>query len=165
MDSTDVTLMPTIKCPAIKIFDFLGAFGGLMGLVAGISVISIIELIFTILKCARLIFCKTKVHPIIIVQSKTPLQKFALNQNHLFYHFGLNFVEFLKESGIHGVHYINNKNLKWLEKMFWIIFVVVSTVLCSILIADSLESLHANSVIIAFDEKIWNKEEASFVRF
>lgn len=46
--------------------------------------------------------------------------------------------------------------------MFWIIFVVVSTVLCSILIVDSLESLHANSVIIAFDEKIWNKEEASF---
>lgn len=153
--------MPTVRCPAIKISAFLGAFGGLMGLVAGISVFSIIELTFTLLKCARVICCKKKIYPILIVQPKTPFQKFALNRQHLLYHFGLNLVEFLKEGGIHGVHYIKDKDLKWLEKMFWIASITVSATLCSILIADSLESLHANSVIIAIDEKIWNKEEAS----
>lgn len=154
--------MPTVRCPAIKISDFLGAFGGLMGLVAGISVFSIIELVFTILKCAQTICCTTKIHPIIIVQPKTPHHKFSLNQNHLLYHFGLNVAQFLKKSGIHGVHYIYEKKLNWLEKMFWIVSITVSAILCSLLIVDSLASLHAKSVIIAFDEKIWSKEEASF---
>lgn len=161
LNPRDVTLVPTIKCPAITISAFLGAFGGLMGLVAGISVFSIIELAFTILKFARLICCKAKVYPIVIVQPKTPHQKFELNQKHLFYHLGLNFVKFLKESGIHGVHYIKDKNLNCLEKIFWIISIAISTILCSIFIIDSLESIHEKSVIIGFDEKIFSKEEVS----
>lgn len=156
-----VDLTSTIKCQAINMSDFLGAFGGLMGLLSGISVFSIIELVFTILKCVRLACCKTKVHPIITVQPKSELQKFVLNQHHLFYLFGINFVEFLKKSSIHGAHYLRDKKLSWIEKTFWIVAISVSTVVCSILIADSLDSLHAKSVIITYDEHLWNKEDVS----
>lgn len=133
-----------------------------MGLVAGVSVFSIIELIFTVLKCARLVFCKTKVHPIIMVHPKTQSPKLALNQQHLFYHFGMNFVGFLEKTSIHGMHYLKDKRLRWVEKTFWIIAIFSSTVVCTFLIVDSLEALHTKAVIISYDEKIYSKEDIPF---
>lgn len=148
---------PMIRYQAFSVSDFLGAVGGLLGLIAGISVISIIELALTILKCFGCSFW-SKVDP--SLENIPKLQKrFLINREHLFYHFGRNFVEFLKESSIHGVHFTNDRKLKAWERLCWLVIICISVTFCSILITDSLNHLQSNSVAIALGEKIWSVEE------
>lgn len=149
---------PMIRYQAFSVSDFLGAFGGLLGLIAGISVISLIEFTLTILKCFGCPFLKSKVAPE-EAQIRKPRKKFLVNREHLFFHFGRNFVEFLKESSIHGVCYTNDKKLKIWERFGWLIIISTSITFCSILIIDSLDHLQSNSVTIALGEKIWSVEE------
>lgn len=129
-----------------------------MGLIAGISVFSIIEFPLTIIKSFQLTFCKSKVTPEIDSREK-PTKKFLINRDHLFYHLSRSFSEFLKESSIHGVHYINEKASSLQMKVFWFLAVSASMTYCTILVHDSLLNLQSNSVIVALDEKMWNVED------
>lgn len=72
------------------------------------------------------------------------------------------FVELLKESNIHSVHYISNKKLKTIERIFWMITICVLMVFSSVLVSDSIKNLQSNSVIVAIDEKIWSDENVEF---
>lgn len=136
----------------------MGAIGGVMGLIAGISVFSIIEFPLTIIKSFQLTFCKSKVNPETDSGQKPP-KKFLINRDHLFYHLSRTFSDFLKESSIHGVHYINEKASSLQMKVFWLLAVSASMTYCSILVHDSLLNLQSNSVIVALDEKMWNVED------
>lgn len=152
---------PMIRFQAFTISDFLGAFGGLLGLIAGISVISIIELVETALKCIRLSCFKSKVSPD-AEQRPRHRKRFLVNRDHLFYHLGKTFFEFLKESSVHGVRYTNDKTLKVWERIVWALILSVSITFCSILVLHSLNNLQSNSVIVTIDEKIWNVEEVRY---
>lgn len=155
---------PTVKYRAFDVSDLLAEFGGLMGLLAGISVFSIIELVTTVVNSLRLAVCKNKVSPKLSVQLPKIRKKFLVNQNHLFYYLSKTFVELLKESSIHGVHYTNNKRLHVIEKLFWLVIICVLLIFCSILVFNSLKNMRLNSVIIAVDEKIWGAEDVRALR-
>lgn len=148
---------PWIRYQAFSVSDYLGACGGLMGLIAGVSVISIIEFALTFTKCFQCRLVKSKIAPEEL-QRPRPRKSFLMNRDHLFYHLGRNFVEFLRESGIHGVRYTNDKKLKVLERLFWVVTIVISVTFCSILTMESLNQLQSNSVAIALGEQIWTPE-------
>lgn len=149
---------PSIRCLAFDLSDLLAEFGGLMGLLAGISVFSIIELVWTALKCFQFAACKSKVAPEVDARFRSQ-KKFLVNQKHLFYHLSKTFVELLKESNVHGVHYTSDKKLGVIERIFWFILICVLLAFCSVLVLDSLEDLRSNSVMVAIDEKIWSVED------
>lgn len=148
---------PSIRYQAFSVSDFLGAVGGLMGLIAGISVFSIIEFTLTIMRCLR--FARDSNVTPEAVQRPRPRRRFLVNHDHLFYHLGQNFAEFLKESSIHGVRYTIDKKLKVWERICSAIIVCISVTFCSILIIESLDHLQSNSVSVALGEKIWNVED------
>lgn len=141
---------PSIRYLAFDFSDFLAEFGGLMGLLAGISVFSIIELIMTIMQC------KSKIAP---VQRPRRRKKFKVNKEHLFYHLSRTFSELLKQSNIHGVHYVSDRRLKKIERVFWFIVICLMLAFSSVLVIDSLRNLQSNSVIFAIDENLWSVED------
>lgn len=145
-----------IRYLAFDTSDFLAEFGGLMGLLAGISVFSIIELFMTILKSFNIY--QRKIEPKAVgVQKKT--KPFLMNQKHLFYHLSKTLAKLLKVSNIHGVHYTSNKRLKTNERVFWFMTICMLMTFSCILVFNSAKNLQTNSVIIAIDEKIWNAED------
>lgn len=150
---------PSIRYLAFDISGFLAEFGGLMGLLAGISVFSIIELVMTIVKCLRFAACKSKVVPKAKVRKTRRRKKLKVNEQHLLYHLSRTFLELLKESSVHGLHYTNNKRLTKYERVFWFIIICFLLVFSSVLVIDSLRNLKSNSVIFAIDEKIWSVED------
>lgn len=135
-----------------------------MGLIAGLSVASIIELALTIVSCLRNVAYNAKIAPETMVRPKRQ-KRFLVNRDHVFYHFGQNFVEFLKESSIHGVRYINEKKFKGWERIAWAIIVCVSFAFSSVLIMESLSHLQSNSVSVVMDEKVWTVEEVRYLLF
>lgn len=148
---------------AFDVSDLLAEFGGLMGLLAGISVFSIVELVMFIFKCFQIVACKSKVKPEAVQRSRSA-KNFLVNKEHLFYYLSQTFGELLKESNIHGMHYTNSKSLSLTEKVLWFITICVLTALCSILVFNSLKHLQSHSVIVAVDEHIWNVEDVRFLK-
>lgn len=151
---------PVVRYRAVEALDLLAACGGLMGLVAGLSVFSIIELFLTAFHCIKNIFWKSKVHPVESPQVKRRPQ-FLVDRNSLPYKIGKSFQEFLSESGIHGLHYTNDKESTGIEKVCWIIALLVSTVVCSLVTVKAVQNLQSNVVEIRMDEKIWSAEEVN----
>lgn len=134
-----------------------------MGLLAGISVFSIIEIVVTIVKSFRFAVCKSRVDP--QVDQRPRIQKkFLVNKKHIFYHLSKSFSELTKESNVHGVHYTSNKRLHVIERIFWFIIICVLLAFCSVLVLDSLSNLRSNSVIVTLDDKIWSVEDVSLQR-
>lgn len=131
-----------------------------MGLVAGVSVFSIIELAMTAFQLVKIIRCNSKIYP-----KKTPTIKkrkeFLFNSNSLFYKFGKSFTEFLKETGIHGVPYMIDKESSLTKKIFWTFALFVSMIICLMVISNRVQHLQSNVVEIKMDEKIWNANEVS----
>lgn len=154
---------PSVRYLAFDVADFLAEFGGLMGLLAGISVFSIIELIWTTINCFRFAFCKSKVAPK-AVRRPGERKKFLINKEHLFYQLGKTFGELLRNSNIHGLHYTSDKRLKVIERVSWFITICVLLVFCSVLVLESLNKLQSNSVILEIDEKIWSVEEVRILK-
>lgn len=152
---------PLIRLLAFDISDLLAEFGGLMGLLAGISVFSIIELVVNIFKYLWTAACRSKITPQ-AAQRPRMRKKFLVNRDHLFYYFGKTFADLLKESKVHGVHYTSAKRHKNVERIFWIIVICTLLTFCSVLVFNSLKDLQSNSVIIAIDEKMWSVEDVRF---
>lgn len=141
--------------------DFLAEFGGLMGLLAGISVFSMIELLMTIVKAVQVEVCKSKVAPKTVRKPKSG-KKFLVNRKHLLYHLIRTLVELLKASNIHGVHFISDKTLSVLERIFWSIIVCVLMAFSSVMVVQSLKDLQSSAVIVSIDDKVWNAEDVRF---
>lgn len=157
MDTT--YFYPLIRYQAFTSSDFLAACGGVMGLIAGISIFSIIEFMLPLIKSLKVTICKSRIAPEDDYPRNRPPRQFLINRDHLLYHLSLVFAEFLKKSSIHGVHYINDKGLSLKVKVFWLLAITASVISCSILVNDSLRNLQLNSVIVVLDEKIWNDED------
>lgn len=100
----EVKYNPLVKKQQFNEVDFFSYFGGLLGLFAGISVLSIVEAVywFTIqLIEGRCIQSSTKV---------VPLTKFDVEENNDFIKVKEFVVKFFSESSIHGLNYIVGSN-------------------------------------------------------
>lgn len=139
-----------------------------MGLFAGISVISIIEVVFqfflTASKQVVLKIQRNKVYDIEPMQKPRPqnLLKALVNHDHVLYQFVVFLHKFVNRSDIHGLHYITDKNNKGVERILWAIIVLTSTVFCSMIIFDAVRNSEISPFEFGIDEKLWNREDVRF---
>jgi hypothetical protein len=145
-----------IKYQSISFADFLASIGGIVGLIAGVSVISFVELLYYLIvyclsfRQSKRIF--RRVHPEIFEESSG---RNILNQNHAIFQCSQYFFKFIKESSIHGLIYTTKKSEHIYGRIFWIVFMLVSTFACSYLIRDTMIHAELNPIAFSIDEELW----------
>lgn len=150
-----------VRHRSLSFSDYLASIGGLIGLIAGISVISLIEFFYHFVvfllsfrPSKKLFF---RIHPAEAERNAANVP--SINQNHVLYHCSKYFYEFIKESSVHGLIYTTNKDEKVIGRIFWTTIVVFSSIICVFLIKDNLNHAELNPVAFQIDDKIWKVEE------
>lgn len=161
----DSSFYPLVKTQLASFSDFLGSVGGLLGLFAGVSMISIIEfLYFFIYKpILRTVLHRVhKIHPrnLIKIESQTVPQ---INEQHVLYQLSAYFLEFLNRSTIHGVNFIADTEQNFYERIFWIIFVAFSITICYIMTIATYKHAELNPAVINIDERLWTIKDVCFL--
>lgn len=152
-------IYPIIKQKDFGSSEIFGSLGGLMGLFAGISVISIIEVVLgivsTVFKRIEKRINMNKVH--LIQAPLTPVPKnISVNREHVLYQCSVFLYKFVKRSDIHGLHYITDRKKKLVERIFWAFTVLTSTIFCLFLIFDVTKHAELNPIQFSVDDRIWN---------
>lgn len=144
---------PFIMVQSLTFPDFLSNLGGILGLVAGISVMSIVEIFYHILIMQK---TNNKVH--FFTDNTATNQTF---ENHALFHLMKHFVAFVKISDMHGFPYITDtKQNRW-SRIFWAVLVVVSFGICIILIRDIYQQAERSPVATRIDTKLWTLDDVS----
>jgi Amiloride-sensitive sodium channel len=139
---------PHIKVELFTYLDFLSYLGGMMGLLAGISLLSIFEIIYHV---ARLLQAEpNRVQNSVITDATRVAWR---NENHALYQFTKYSKEFLKKSSIHGVHYMTQDHGKC-GRIVWMILVALSVLICSVFIKTFIEQAEKSPVAIAVDSNL-----------
>lgn len=148
---------PLLKLQALGFTDYLASAGCFMGLIAGISVMSLIEFFYHIV--LQVPKDRSKVQP----YGRTRHQKkfFLVNQDHALYKFTKYLSEFLHSSSIHGAYYLTKENRSKGGKIFWAVYILVSLVLCSLFISDSIRNSETNPFVLTIDDKFWKVEDVN----
>ncbi|CAG9811156.1 unnamed protein product [Chironomus riparius] len=144
-----------IRKTQFTIVDFLAFVGGILGLFAGISILSFVELIYwftvrvIILNVKRI---DTKVYSMSRVRERvqglTKIKKFTQS--------------YLRQSSIHGLGYISE--FSWIINILWTFFVLISMTCCIHLILRSHQSV-PDSRVIAYDDNFKIIESIPFPAF
>lgn len=149
---------PFVEQLAFGFSEFLGALGGLMGLFAGMSVISAIEVGFHILKIfveklsdRRLL----KVHAIEV--ASTPNASDPSVRKRVFRYF----VKTVAKSDVHGLHFLVDKGRKLWERVFWALIVFLLAIFCFQQIFDVIMYSEDNPIEFGIDEKVWTLNDVS----
>ncbi|KAL7013324.1 hypothetical protein ACKWTF_015331 [Chironomus riparius] len=134
--------------------DFLSFVGGLLGLFAGFSALSFIEVIYWILSRLKLMILKHKnsIYPTIVHVTESNQQINTRGTKSLI-------KEYFAESSIHGFNYILNS--KTIETVFWIFAFIFSISLCSTLISQTNQKL-PDSRVISLDENLKSIDKIPF---
>jgi Amiloride-sensitive sodium channel len=141
------SIQPQVKVFSFTFADFLSNIGGFMGLLAGISVLSIIEFFYL----AVVHFKNDKVQP-----ASRP-KRVVWVQTHPLYSLTKYFSEFLESSDIHGLHYLRDQGR--IGKCFWAFLLVMSVMFCSVMVSDIYEQSEKSPVRTTIDDKLWTMED------
>lgn len=157
LDLYEANIYPLIKQKAIGRSEFFGSFGGLMGLVAGMSLLSIIEMVLhllvTVIQALKQYRKRNKIWA--VNASKVVLKQSPIQENSFIKKVSTFFKHFVANSTIHGLQDIANKKKNMFEKLFWILTVLASTALCLVTIFDVTNHSELNPIEYGSDEKIW----------
>lgn len=151
---------PFIEELAFGASDFLGALGGLMGLFAGMSVISAIEVGFHALK---MFFVKMsdrrllKVHSMNAIESVSVIDT-SISRRSLEY-----IVKIILKSDIHGLHFLVDAGRKIWERFFWSLVVFSLAIFCSLQTYEVLKYSEINPIEFGIDEKIWTINDVTSI--
>jgi Amiloride-sensitive sodium channel len=139
--------------------DFLSNVGGFMGLLAGISVLSIVEIFYHALR--QLQRNNRKVHP--SIEPNVMRQNREIRKDHALYHIFKYFVEFTKTSDLHGLPYVTDQRQGRWGRIFWAFVVLLSLVFCLILIRDINQQAEKSPVATMIDARMWTLDDVSEV--
>ncbi|CAG9811153.1 unnamed protein product [Chironomus riparius] len=143
------TYNPLIRKQQYTTLDLLSFVGGILGLFAGFSALSFIELIYWF-----------TIRVFIVNFNVVDTKVYTLNQNDQkksqFKEF---FKTFFSESSIHGLNYINK--FTRLDSFFWIIF-IISAMTCCIYLTLSVNDKVPDSLVLAFDDNLKPINDISF---
>jgi Amiloride-sensitive sodium channel len=150
-------IQPLVKIQSFTFSDFLSNIGGFMGLLAGMSVLSIMEFFYL----ASIHFKNGNNK----VQTTQRPKTVAWNQSHPLYSLMKYFIEFLQLSDIHGVRYLKDQGR--LGKWFWAFLLSISAMFCSVLINDIYKHSELSPVHTSIDSNLLTSEDvrlASVIR-
>lgn len=151
------TFLPTKKLHPFGFLDFLCNIGGLFGLLAGVSVLSAVEIVYHIAIQFR--SEQNRIRPTTQLESNNETQSAWGNQNHALYQLLRYFLEFIRSSNVHGLHYAQDRNQGKCGRIFWSLTIVSSMVFCSIFLLDLYEHAERSPVTITVDSKMWTLNE------
>lgn len=123
-----------------------------MGLFAGMSVISAIEMIFHFMRqfVAKMYNRRRlKVQALKIV---TTSKIISHKTGHRAFQY---FIKIAAKSDIHGVHFLVDQGRKFWEKLFWALVIILLTVFSSWQIFEVIWYSELNPIEFGIDEKIW----------
>lgn len=149
-----------VKEKLLGFSDFLGSFGGLIGLFAGISLISVFEVLFHIFD-ASVSQCMFRRRRNRVIAIRTNKKEEVLNRDHVLYQLMRFIKSFLSKSGIHGLNYVTNNKINAVGRFFWLIAVQVSTTGCSLLVSNMVSNSELSPIQYTVDDKIWTASEVS----
>ncbi|KAJ0172809.1 hypothetical protein K1T71_011948 [Dendrolimus kikuchii] len=89
-----------------------------------------------------------------ICKHNKPLTKIRKLQNIAKTGFVTSLDEFAQNSTLHGLRYIVDRTLSYIEKLFWLIVVIASITMCSLLIHNVWIKWQNSPIIITMDEKL-----------
>lgn len=141
--------------------DFLSNIGGIMGLIAGMSVISIIEFFYHFVQSFRPKSNKVT----LMVMINNPWQIKLMNKDHALYQLSTYFTEYIKITDISGCFYMKDKTQTKYGRLFWTLIVILSMLLSCVLIVDIYQHAEKSPVAIGIDTKIWTQEEVKTRKF
>jgi Amiloride-sensitive sodium channel len=130
--------------------DFLANCGGLMGLCLGVSVISLFEIVYFCTLRLWFNLSSNKIHDrgqsVVLEEPNsrsTGLLKLTKDL----------FADYSKKTTIQGIKYVANGKLSQIERLWWVVVVVISTICCGTLISDVFKRYDENPVIISFENQ------------
>jgi Amiloride-sensitive sodium channel len=141
---------------SLTFFDFMSNVGGFMGLLAGISVLSIIEVFYHIVHHFRPKL--TAIQPIMNFSFETR-QIPWVNENHAIVQMSKYCGEYIRSSDIHGLQYTRDNKQSRCGKIFWIILVVLSFFSCLILVQNTYKNAEKSPVATSIDPETLNSND------
>jgi acid-sensing ion channel, other len=72
------------------------------------------------------------------------------------------FSEYSGKTTVHGMYYVGESNRLWIERLFWVLIVIVSCYLCTVVVLDSYKRWTDDPVIVSFDSKYMPVDEIPF---
>lgn len=151
----DNNFFPLVHQRQFTEIDFLSYIGGTLGLFAGFSILTFLELFFYFIFRPSVRWvrekCRSKVSSIENMQDKTEsrknnkkLKKTALTTIRYFF-------SYMEECTLHGLNHATFKNLIAIERCFWLVAFVASMVICGLLLSEMREKYVNAPVTISFD--------------
>ena len=126
--------------------------------------ISLVEFVVsTLITVKSKIEAMEKLPKIHIVAPVNVIAKLQINRDHILYQCMEFFTKFARSSSIHGMNRIVNKEKTPIEKIFWAMVTLVSTIFCLILVFDTVKHTKLSPIEFGIDEKIWTLNDVSFL--
>jgi Amiloride-sensitive sodium channel len=127
-----------------------------MGLLAGVSILSIVEIIYHI-AAIKLRKQAQQVHPV----NQASRQTAWVNEDHLLLQLMKYFAKFIKTSDMHGMNYTQDQTIGKAGRIFWSFLVVLSLTICSVLVIDMNRGAEQSPIVTRIDSQMWTLDDVS----
>jgi Amiloride-sensitive sodium channel len=131
--------------------DFMANCGGLLGLGLGVSVISFLEIAYF---CSIRLCCKLRSRDQVIDRSQGMIVeelRYFRRKGSVFFEMVRNLIiEYSTKTTIQGVKYVADSRLSRVERVWWVIIVMISVVCCGSQIFDVLRRYDQFPLIISY---------------
>jgi hypothetical protein len=127
-----------------------------MGLLAGISTLSIVEIFYHI-AAIKLRKQAQQVHPLEQAHRSTAW----VNEDHLLFQLMKYFGKFNKASDMLGLSYTQDQTIGKAGRIFWSFLVVLSLTICSVLVIDMNRHAEKSPIVTQIDPQMWTLDDVS----
>jgi hypothetical protein len=143
------SFFPFLLQQQLTTLDFVSYCGGSLGLFLGFSAVSAIEIVYYL--TLRIICFKRQSNKISSNDQNNELMR---TKKYL--------VEFVENSSIHGCNQIAMKRRHWIERLFWIILIVLAVFFCGLTTHNSLMKYLNAPVMMKYEDSLRGSEEVPF---